>query len=135
MPTFDFSHWNKIWKIELFTVGRHTVQLSQIVVAAYGSPTDKIQELILQACQTNDLIEQSPIKPVVIFDEFGDNALNFEVFFWTHARQEMILRQRRSELRFAIDALFREHQLVIAYPQRDIHLDTIKPLDVRILKD
>jgi len=30
--------------------------------------------------------------------------------------------------------LFREAGIVIAFPQRDIHLDTLKPLDIRILE-
>jgi len=34
---------------------------------------------------------------------------------------------------FDLDDLFREHGLVIAFPQRDVHLDTVAPLEVRIL--
>jgi len=28
-----------------------------------------------------------------------------------------------SEIRFAIDEAFKQHEITIAYPQRDIHLD------------
>jgi small-conductance mechanosensitive channel len=40
-----------------------------------------------------------------------------------------------SDLRFIIDELFREAGIVIAFPQRDIHIDATKPLDLRIVKD
>ena len=38
-------------------------------------------------------------------------------------------------LRFRIDALFRDAGIVIAFPQRDVHLDTSQPLDIRIRRD
>ena len=39
-----------------------------------------------------------------------------------------------SELHLAINKKFNEAGIVIAFPQRDIHLDTSQPLDVRIHK-
>jgi small-conductance mechanosensitive channel len=29
--------------------------------------------------------------------------------------------------------VFREHGLVIAFPQRDVHLDSVTPLEVRVV--
>jgi small-conductance mechanosensitive channel len=40
-----------------------------------------------------------------------------------------------SDLRFIINEQFREAGIVIAFPQRDIHIDTTKPLDLRIVTD
>jgi small-conductance mechanosensitive channel len=74
-------------------------------------------------------------EPFVLFSEFGDNALIFEVYFWIRMQRIMERRRIESALRFRIDDLFREADLVIAFPQRDVHLDTTKPLDLRILKD
>jgi small-conductance mechanosensitive channel len=39
------------------------------------------------------------------------------------------------DISFIIDELFREAGIVIAFPQRDIHIDTTEPLDLRIVKD
>jgi small-conductance mechanosensitive channel len=39
-----------------------------------------------------------------------------------------------SELRYKIDELFRAHHIVIAFPQRDVHLDSVKPVEVRIVQ-
>ena len=62
-------------------------------------------------------------EPSVIFDEFGDSALEFELVFWAQSRSERGLRNIRSDLRYAIDEQFRAHSIVIAFPQRDVHLD------------
>ena len=72
-------------------------------------------------------------EPVILFEEFGDNSLNFAVYFWLRARSPMEVRRLQSRVRFAIDDLFREHDLVIAFPQRDVHLDSVSPIEVRVL--
>ena len=62
-------------------------------------------------------------KPLVTFEDFGDNSLVFEVTYWIHSNVEGGLRVTRSNIRFRIDELFDEHNIVIAFPQRDVHLD------------
>ena len=63
----------------------------------------------------------------------GDNALVFDLYFWVLIKRIMDRRKIESDIRFRIDDLFREAGIVIAFPQRDVHLDTLKPLDVRVL--
>jgi small-conductance mechanosensitive channel len=41
-------------------------------------------------------------------------------------------RRALSAVRFRIDELFRKNGIVIAFPQRDVHLDNLKPLEVRL---
>ncbi|MFC3093856.1 mechanosensitive ion channel protein [Alteromonas sediminis] len=89
---------------------------------AYGSPCKKVAALIKQAVDDQSEIQHSP-EPIVIFDDFGDNALIFEVYFWVNASVERDLRLIRSNVRFRIDELFAQHAIVIAFPQRDLHLD------------
>jgi len=38
-----------------------------------------------------------------------------------------------SNIRFRVDDLFREAGIVIAFPQRDIHLDTSRPLELKVV--
>ena len=92
------------------------------VGVAYGSDCKLVARLIEEATQQQEDILTEP-KPVVIFDDFGDNALMFETFFWVNATKERDLRVIRSQVRFTIDKLFAEHDIVIAFPQRDVHLD------------
>ncbi len=98
------------------------VRSSVRVGVAYGSPAKKVAELILQATIEQAEVLKDP-KPQVIFDDFGDNALMFEVNFWVNANVEGGLRLARSNIRFRLDELFAEHNIVVAFPQRDVHLD------------
>jgi len=49
-----------------------------------------------------------------------------------HMRRLMERRIIESDIRFPVDSLFREASIVIAYPQRDVHLDSASPITVRV---
>lgn len=115
-----------------WTLVDRRIRTSVKVGVAYGSPVRKVSELIEQAtCEEPDVLPEPA--PMVVFDDFGDNALVFEVYFWSEVGGERYLRQIRSSIRFRIDELFHEHGIVIAFPQRDVHMDTLRPLDIRLV--
>ena len=98
------------------------VRTSVTVGVAYGSPAKKVAELILQATtEQKNIADKSA--PIVTFEDFGDNALMFEVTFWMDSNSEGGLRVMRSNIRFRLEELFEQHNIVVAYPQRDIHID------------
>jgi small-conductance mechanosensitive channel len=103
------------------------------VGVAYGSPVRKVAELIEQAAHEQPEVLEDP-KALVIFDDFGDNALVFALFVWVYATADRNLRVIRSNIRFRIDELFRENDITIAFPQRDVHLDNISPVEVRLIE-
>ncbi len=101
------------------------------VGVAYGSPVQEVHDLILKAVRENPAVEKKP-KPMVIFTDFGDSALMFKAFFWIQLTETIYPMVIESDVRFRIDELFREAGIVIAFPQSDIHLDTLKPMEVKI---
>ena len=100
----------------------------------YGSPVRLVADLILQAVKEHKLIKNTPT-PSVVFEDFGDNALIFDTYFWSDVGGEKLLRDIRSDVRFRITELFAENDIIVAFPQRDVHLDTSSPLELRMLKD
>ena len=89
-----------------------------ITLVSYGSTL----RLVEQAAKEQADIMSDPL-PLVIFDDFGDSSLIFEVYFWVNATVERDLRVIRSNIRFRIDELFEENDIVISFPQRDVHID------------
>ena len=100
----------------------------------YGSQVRLVADLILQAVREHELIKDTPA-PSVVFEDFGDNALIFDTYFWSDVGGEKLLRDIRSDVRFRITELFAENNIVVAFPQRDVHLDTSSPLELRMLKE
>jgi small-conductance mechanosensitive channel len=99
------------------------------VGVAYGSDVRLVEKLLYQAVGEQDEVLPEP-KTMVVFEDFGDNALVFEVLFWCQARAERELRLIRSDVRFRFDELCREHGVVIAFPQRDVHLYAKTPIEI-----
>jgi len=104
------------------------------VGVAYGSPVTQVADLIMQAVQAEAQVKQEP-PPTVVFEDFGDNALIFDAYFWCDVGGEKALREIRSSIRFGISAAFENNGIVIAFPQRDVHLDASKPLEIRMIGD
>jgi small-conductance mechanosensitive channel len=102
------------------------------VGVAYGSDTRLTAELCNKAAVEHPSVLPEP-PPLVLFDSFGDNSLGFEVCFWCKVTAFQDLRRVRSDLRFRIEALFKEAGIVIAFPQRDVHLDAAAPIEVRVV--
>lgn len=102
------------------------------VGVAYGSPVDQVPPLMLAAAASEQRVKQQP-PPEVMFEDFGDNALVFTLYFWTDINAPMDLRRTQSALRTAIAAQFATAGIVVAFPQRDVHLDASEPVPVRLV--
>lgn len=110
------------------------VRINLTVGVAYGSPTRRVEELLLQAIQEHPKTV-SPPEPTVLFDDFGDSSLVFHSQFWIRMQRPMDRRRTLSDIRYRVDELFRQDGIVIAFPQRDVHLDSLSPLTVRLQSD
>ena len=89
------------------------------VGVAYGSDVDLVKETLLKCAQENEKLLTSPA-PYVLFDEFGDSSLDFELRCWTSDLASWV--EIRSDMRSAIDKAFREKNIEIPFPQRDLHI-------------
>lgn len=102
------------------------------VGVAYGSDPAQVLAIIKKCVVDRCEVLLEP-KPEFIFEDFGDNALIFDSYFWCDVRGEKTLRAVRSEVRLALSKALDEAGIVIAFPQRDLHLHTAKPLTVQML--
>jgi small-conductance mechanosensitive channel len=84
---------------------------------AYGSDTELIKKVLLSVAAKHSKVVDYP-EPFVRFADFGDSALNFELHFWTFDVFRVLSTQ--SDLRFGIDKAFRENNIAIPFPQRDL---------------
>lgn len=114
-----------------WTLSDSVVRRRVNVGVIYGSPTRQVEKLLLQSVTEHKMVLKSP-NPIVFFKEFGNNSLDFSVSFWVRVQHIMELKRIPSDIRFRIDELFREHGIIIAFPQKDLHFRT--PLQVEVKK-
>jgi small-conductance mechanosensitive channel len=95
------------------------------VGVAYGSDTGLVRDTLLGVALTHPQVLKEPA-PMVLFRNFGDSSLDFELAVWLDApdREPIIM----SDLRFEIDRVFREKRIEIPFPQREVRLRQELPL-------
>jgi potassium efflux system protein len=117
-----------------WTLSDDVIRSKIVVGVGYNSPVRIVERLLYESISRSDKILQEP-KPLVFFSDFGDNSLIFEVCYWTQVSEVLDVKSIQSFVRFQIEQLFRENGIIIAYPQRDIHLDTNSPLKIQLIKN
>ena len=103
------------------TQGQNTTRISVEVGVAYGSDVTVVSDILFYSMQVQTQVVQTP-KPQVIFKSFGDSSLVFEIRGWVKSPWDRKLIE--SDVRFKIDAAFRENNISIPFPQRDVHVHT-----------
>lgn len=100
------------------------------VGVSYNSDPEKVKNVLLEVVNANPGVLKEP-KPDVLFDEYDDSSINFNLRVWTN---EYINRPGllKSQLYFEIFKRFKEEKIEIPFPQRDVH---IKNTDFTIKKN
>ena len=115
-----------------YTSGR--VRFNVKVGVAYGSPVRTVIQLLEEIAGRHGKVLKNPA-PEVLFEDFGNDALVFSLYYWLDVRTGTPARQVASDLRAMIEGAFAAQGIAIPYPQRDIHLDASKPVPVRIVPE
>ncbi|WP_242119451.1 mechanosensitive ion channel family protein [Aestuariivivens sediminicola] len=97
------------------TITRESVSVG----VAYGSDVQLVKRLLIQAVSDHPEVLSEP-EPTVVFTDFGDSSLNFKIVFTMN--DSFKAQFPKSDIRFEIDRLFREHHVTIPFPQRDVHI-------------
>lgn len=109
-----------------------TVNRTSVVFGvAYGSDVNLVENVCMDILLNTEEILQDPL-PQVVFDDFAESTLTFKLNFWCNI-SDHTLSLVRSKVRFEIDRRFKEHNLVMAFPQRDLNFRQEVPFEVKVL--
>ncbi|MDY7107093.1 MAG: mechanosensitive ion channel [Planctomycetota bacterium] len=100
-----------------------TIRIIITVGVAYGSNTELAKKLLLKVAREHKRVLDEPA-PRALFLGFGDSALNLDLRVYVPHIDYFLAT--RDDLHSAIDAAFREAGIEIAFPQRDIHVRSVK---------
>ena len=103
-----------------WTHGERKVRFRIPVSVAYSVDVRKVEQALFEAAKDVYDVLETPA-PVVRFIQFGENGLEFELRAWTTS---LVHRRGKftSAINFAIYDKFKEHEIEVPYPQRDIHI-------------
>ena len=109
----NWTHKNKLGRVEV-PVG-----------VAYGTDVDLVIETLMDCLRADERVLNWP-EPFVLFQGFGDSALDFEARGFIADVEWVVVIA--SDLRIAITRAFQEKGIEIPFPQRDLHLKDIDKL-------
>lgn len=118
-------------RVTNWTLSSAKVRRNLRVGVAYGSEPKAIMEILTESAARHGLVCKDPA-PFAVFEDFGDNSLIFSLYFWLELRGGTNAMIVTSDLRLMIDKRFGEEGIGIPFPQRDMHLTTTSPLEIRI---
>ena len=109
-------------KVTNWTFSNKMARVVLPVGVIYGSPLEKVLEILNKAAKEHTEVLLNPA-PNSIFEGFGNSSIDFKLRFWVRNIEERL--RIRTEVALIIDRLFREEDIVIAFPQLDLHLRSI----------
>jgi potassium-dependent mechanosensitive channel len=114
-----------------WTYSNRKVRFTVSVGVAYGTDPRRVIQILSDVAERHGLVEKDP-KPQMLLTDFGESTLNFELRFWVDV-SEANSAQVSSDLRLMIAGALAEQGISIDYPQRDVHVDTVRPLQVQMV--
>ena len=114
-------------QVENWSYSSRNVRMQVPVGISYHADIDKAEELMLEAAKSCSRVLQSP-PPTVWLDGYGDSSVDFIIHVWI-TDPEAGIGNVKSEVLKKLWHLFREHEVEIPFPPRDINLRSAEGLD------
>lgn len=105
--------------VKNFTLRDTLSRLRVVVGVSYSSDMNLVQDTLVFAASELPW-RTKKLEPVILLQAFGDSSVNFEVSVWIE--DPWVFQARSSDLLFAIWNALKEQQIVIAFPQLDLHV-------------
>ena len=119
IPNSDFV--NK--KFINWTLNNKIIRSTVSIGVHYKTDPKKAMSLIEETLDNFDNIKKNP-RPRVHFINFGDNSLDFKVYFWSACKTIIDREALESNFRSSLFKTLKEHNIEIPYPQRTISWDS-----------
>ncbi len=113
-PVHNLTHYNNRYRVHV-----------QVGVS-YSSDVELVKKTLLEVAQEHPEVIKEPTRdmenvtaPFVRFTNFGDSSLDFELLAWIPDSFKRF--DIASDLHFMVWQKFKEHNIKIPFPQRDVH--------------
>ncbi len=107
-----------------YSLASPMIRIELPVGVSYRSDPQQVKKILLAVAEKEPMVSKFK-KPLVRFTEYGDSSINFDLLIWIDVR--LTPRRRvRSGLYFEIFEEFRKVGIEIPFPQRDVHIHSLR---------
>ncbi|WP_279350410.1 mechanosensitive ion channel family protein [Erythrobacter litoralis] len=114
-------------QVENWSYSSKNVRMQVYVGVSYEADMDLAEKLMLEAAKASDRVLKSP-PPTVWMSEYGDSSVNFTIHCWIQDPEEGVGNVRSQVLK-KLWWLFKENDIEIPFPQRDLHIRSSGQMD------
>jgi small-conductance mechanosensitive channel len=114
-----------------WTAGSGKKRAELMIGVAYDTDLQKATELIFKVVQDNKSIHRYPA-PLVLIRGLGSSSIDIQLTFWVWYVSHGKIK---SEIISAINLAFKENNIVIPFPQQELHIRTETPGSEKKEKD
>ena len=107
-------------EVENWSYSSRDVRLHIPVGVAYNCDLPFVQELMIQAARESSRVLNQP-EPRIWLRAFGESAIDHEILVWI-SDPELGVGSVQSEILNRLWRLFKDNDIVVPYPQRDLHI-------------
>lgn len=112
-PVINWTHKNMMGRVEI-PIG-----------VAYGTDPSLVRSILLECASAHSNVLSKP-EPFVLFRNFGDSSLDFELRAYISNVEGYL--STASDIRYAINDAFKENGIEIPFPQRTLHFASPPPV-------
>ena len=116
VPNEDFI----VGRVVNWTFTNKKGRVEMAIGVSYKSDLELAKKIILESAINHPLTLKDP-KPECFLRNFGDSSINFKLFVWV-ADITKINYSIQDEILFTIWHRFKENNIELPYPQRDVHI-------------
>ncbi len=106
-----------------WTLGNTKRRIDMLIGVAYGTDLEKTKQLLENLAKNDDRVLRVPA-PTLLVKEFSNSSINLRLLFWVPNVSEWTNVQ--SDILSAIDIAFKANNIVIPFPQQDIHIHYVE---------
>ncbi len=119
-----------------WTLSDQEIRARVILHTSHDSDPREVTKLMLKACHGHEKILKTP-EAIVLFDDIQNSSFKFTAYFWVSMKNLQLLERRsiESDIRFTMIELIRRAGIAPAIPRQGVHIDTVKPVDVRLIRE
>ncbi len=109
-------------KVINWTHNADSVRFNVELRVALGSDVEEVISSLTETLREHSQVEKEPT-PFVRFVAFGESSLDFQLIFWT--KETFLVENVKSDIRRMVYKKLKEKNIVIPFPQRDLHIKTV----------
>jgi small-conductance mechanosensitive channel len=104
-----------------------SIKPGDVIAVTDAAGNERFGQLMLEAAKATNRVLQSPA-PTIWMSEYGDNSVNFVIHCWIRDPEAGVGNVRSAVLK-NLWKLFKDNDIEIPFPQRDLHIRSSKQMD------